>query len=58
MGYVWGKEAYGAMLFATAVSDLAIHEAFDDPAYHPLLLAVAARGARPGAGAAAAARRL
>ncbi len=41
MGYVWGKEAYGAMLFATAVSDLAIHEAFDDPAYHPLLLAVA-----------------
>jgi 2-dehydropantoate 2-reductase len=41
MGFVWGKEAYGAMLFATAVSDLAIHEAFDDPAYHPLLLAVA-----------------
>jgi 2-dehydropantoate 2-reductase len=41
MGLVWGKEAYGAMLFATAVSDLAIHEAFEDPAYHPLLLAVA-----------------
>jgi 2-dehydropantoate 2-reductase len=41
MGFVWGKEAYGAMLFATAVSDLAIHEVFDDPAYHPLLLAVA-----------------
>jgi 2-dehydropantoate 2-reductase len=41
MGYVWGKEAYGAMLFATAVSDLAIHEVFDDPAYHPLLLAIA-----------------
>jgi 2-dehydropantoate 2-reductase len=41
MGFVWGKEAYGAMLFATAVSDLAIHEAFEDPAYHPLLLAVA-----------------
>ena len=41
MGFVWGKEAYGAMLFATAVSDLAIHEVFDNPAYHPLLLAVA-----------------
>ena len=41
MGFVWGKEAYGAMLFATAVSDLAIHEVFDDPAYHPLLLAIA-----------------
>jgi 2-dehydropantoate 2-reductase len=41
MGFIWGKEAYGAMLFATAVSDLAIHEVFDDPAYHPLLLAVA-----------------
>ena len=41
MGFVWGKEAYGATLFATAVSDLAIHEVFDDPAYYPLLLAVA-----------------
>jgi 2-dehydropantoate 2-reductase len=41
MGFIWGKEAYGAMLFATAVSDLAIHAVFDDPAYHPLLLAVA-----------------
>ena len=41
MGFVWGKEAYGAMVFATAVSDLAIHEVFEDPAYHPLLLAVA-----------------
>jgi 2-dehydropantoate 2-reductase len=41
MGYVWGKEAYGAMLFATAVGDLAIHEVFADPAYQPLLLAIA-----------------
>lgn len=41
MGFVWGKEAYGAMLFVTAVSDLAIHQVFDDPAYHPLLLAIA-----------------
>ncbi|HEY6495166.1 MAG TPA: amidase family protein [Trebonia sp.] len=42
MGFVWGKEAYGAMLFATAVGDLAIHEVFDDPAYHPVLLGIAA----------------
>ena len=41
MGFVWGQMAYGATLFATAVSDLAIHEVFDDPAYHPLLLAIA-----------------
>jgi 2-dehydropantoate 2-reductase len=41
MGFVWGKEAYGAMLFATAVGDLAIHEVFADPAYQPLLLGVA-----------------
>jgi Asp-tRNA(Asn)/Glu-tRNA(Gln) amidotransferase A subunit family amidase len=41
LGFVWGKEAYGAMLFATAVSDLAIHQVLDDPGYHPLLLAVA-----------------
>ena len=33
--------AYGATLFATAVSDRPIHEVFDDPAYRPLLLAVA-----------------
>jgi 2-dehydropantoate 2-reductase len=41
LDYAWTKEAYGAMLFATAVSDLPIHEVFDDPAYHPLLTAVA-----------------
>src|SRR5581483_1225510 len=41
LGYIWAKEAYGAMLAATAVSDLAIHEALEDPAYRPLLTAVA-----------------
>ena len=41
MGFVWGKQASGAMVLATAVSDLAIHEVLNDPAYHPLLLAVA-----------------
>jgi 2-dehydropantoate 2-reductase len=39
--YIWAKEAYGAMLFATAVSDLPIHAVFADPAYRPLLTAVA-----------------
>lgn len=41
LGYTWAKEAYGAMLFATAVSDLPIHAALADPAYRPLLTAVA-----------------
>ncbi len=31
LGYIWTKEAYGATLFATAVSDLPIHAVFDDP---------------------------
>ncbi len=42
LGYTWGKEAYGATLFATAVSDLPIYAVFDDPAFRPLLLAIAA----------------
>jgi 2-dehydropantoate 2-reductase len=41
LSYVWAKEAYGAMLFATAVSDLPIHAVFADPAWRPLLEAVA-----------------
>jgi 2-dehydropantoate 2-reductase len=40
LGYLWAKQAYGAQLFATAVSDLPIYAVFDDPAYHPLLLAL------------------
>jgi 2-dehydropantoate 2-reductase len=31
-GYLWGKLAYGAMLFATALTDDSISENFDDPA--------------------------
>jgi len=42
LGYAWSKEAYGAMLFATAVSDLPIYAALEDPAYRRLLTAVAA----------------
>jgi 2-dehydropantoate 2-reductase len=41
MGYLWGKEAYGAMLAAIAVSDLSIADGLEDPAYAPLLIAVA-----------------
>jgi 2-dehydropantoate 2-reductase len=41
MGYLWGKEAYGAMLFAGAVSDLSIAETLEDPRWRPLMLAVA-----------------
>jgi 2-dehydropantoate 2-reductase len=41
VGYLWGKEAYGAMLAAIAVSDLSIADGLEDPAYTPLLVAVA-----------------
>src|SRR5215472_9278869 len=41
LGYLWAKEAYGAMLAATAVSDLPIAAVFDDPAYGPTLTALA-----------------
>jgi 2-dehydropantoate 2-reductase len=41
LGYLWGKEAYGAMLFAGAVSDLSIADHLEDPRWRPLMLAVA-----------------
>lgn len=41
LGYLWGKEAYGAMLWAGAVSDLSIAETLERPAYRPLMLALA-----------------
>ena len=37
LGYLWAKEAYGAMLTATAVSDLSIADALADPAYARLM---------------------
>ena len=40
-GYLWGKEAYGAMLYAGAVSDLAIADSLSDPTYRPLMVAIA-----------------
>jgi 2-dehydropantoate 2-reductase len=54
-GYLWGKEAYGAMLFATALTNDSIADALATPEHRPLyiglareMLAVAAaRGVRP-----------
>lgn len=41
LGYLWGKEAYGAMLWAGAVSDLSIADSLAHPRYRPLMVAVA-----------------
>ena len=41
LGFLWGKEAYGAMLWAGAVSDLSIADSLEDPHWRPLMLAVA-----------------
>lgn len=41
MGYLWGKEAYGAMLYGGAVSDLSIADHLEDPRYRTLMLAIA-----------------
>jgi 2-dehydropantoate 2-reductase len=41
LGYLWGKEAYGAMLWAGAVSDLSIAESLEHAKYRPLMIAVA-----------------
>ena len=53
MGFLWGKEAYGAMLFAGAVSDLSIAETLEDPRWRPLHAGHRPGGAGPGPGAAA-----
>jgi 2-dehydropantoate 2-reductase len=41
LGYVWGKAAYGSMLWTGAVSDLSIADHLQDARYRPLMLAVA-----------------
>ena len=54
-GYLWGKEAYGAMLFATALTNESIADALAMATYRPLYIALAreslavaqARGVRP-----------
>jgi 2-dehydropantoate 2-reductase len=40
-GYLWGKEAYGAMLFATALTSESIADALAAPAYRELYIALA-----------------
>jgi 2-dehydropantoate 2-reductase len=40
-GYLWGKEAYGAMLFATALTNESIADALANPKYRALYIAVA-----------------
>lgn len=44
-GFRWSKQAYGAMLFGTAVSDLSIADALGDPAYRQLFRALAQEAA-------------
>lgn len=54
-GYLWGKEAYGAMLFATALTNESIADALAMPAYRSvyivlareILAVAAARGISP-----------
>jgi 2-dehydropantoate 2-reductase len=54
-GFLWGKLAYGAMLFATALSDASIANVLADEEVRPALIALArevmqvaaARGVRP-----------
>src|SRR5712691_6070528 len=41
LGYLWAKEAYGAMLFASAVSDLSIADALAEPRYRTLFVRLA-----------------
>jgi 2-dehydropantoate 2-reductase len=41
MGYLWAKLAYGAMLFATATTNLSIAGALDAPAYRDLFTGLA-----------------
>jgi 2-dehydropantoate 2-reductase len=41
VGFRWARLAYGAMVSATAVSDVSIADALADAAYRPLLIAIA-----------------
>ena len=41
LGFLWGKEAYGAMLYAGATSDLSIADHLEHPKYRPLMIAIA-----------------
>ncbi|HKJ92567.1 MAG TPA: 2-dehydropantoate 2-reductase [Longimicrobiales bacterium] len=40
-GYLWSKQAYASMLFATAVTDDGIADVLDDDAFRPVITALA-----------------
>ena len=40
-GYLWGKLAYGSMLFATALTDASIADVLDSTRHRPLLIGLA-----------------
>ena len=40
-GYLWGKLAYGAMLFATALTDASIADCLASPRHRPIFIALA-----------------
>ncbi|MDH3269848.1 MAG: 2-dehydropantoate 2-reductase [Gemmatimonadota bacterium] len=54
-GYLWGKLAYGAVLFATALADASIADVLASPAHRPAMISLArevvavaeARGVQP-----------
>jgi 2-dehydropantoate 2-reductase len=48
-GYLWGKLAYGALLFATALTDASIADCLASPRHRPLLIALGREVARVGA---------
>ena len=41
LGYLWGKEAYGAMLYAGATSDMSIADHLESPRFRDLMIAIA-----------------
>ena len=41
MGFLWGKLGYGALLFATAVTNQSIADVLHDPGHRPVLIAIA-----------------
>ena len=49
-GFLWGKLIYGALLFATALTDDSIADVLADARYRPVLYGAGARGRRGRAG--------
>ena len=45
-GFLWGKLAYGAMLFATALTDASIADVLDSPRHRPILTELAREAVR------------